>query len=166
MACNWWFPFQHVTNKWLIQAATIDRGLQLSISAKAMGIWQALLSFHHSTKHAYPVPHFKPIWSRCQSGSLLHPFVFCTIAGCVLYLSITTEKTSEGKDFHSRKYSVIGCINRMIDMSEVYLTKFLARLSDARRKSRVHISARAMRISRQVLLVKQCTPSVIGTVNF
>ncbi len=42
MARNWWFPSRHVKHVCSIQTVKVDSGLQLSISAKTMGILQAI----------------------------------------------------------------------------------------------------------------------------
>ncbi len=49
-------------------------------------------------KTCFPAPLLQPSCSRCQSRSLLKPFVFCAQ---VLKLSLTTEKMSKLGDYRS-----------------------------------------------------------------
>ncbi len=66
-------------------------------------IQQALLSFHHSTKHKLPTPLLHLSLTRCQSGSLLLPLTseFCTIAAHVPYRSLFTNNTGKEGDCKS-----------------------------------------------------------------
>ncbi len=76
------------------RGATIYSSVQLRISAKVVGA--ASLLKHPSKYKTCP---FAPLLlSRCQSRCLLWllTYVFCAISGCVLKLSLITEKTKGG----------------------------------------------------------------------
>ncbi len=79
MARNWWFPSRHVKQKCCIPTATVDSSLQLSISAKTVGIRQAISSFHHSTKN------FPSLFPTAMLVKMSIRVVALAFVLCVLY---------------------------------------------------------------------------------
>ncbi len=85
-----------------ISAAIIDNSLQLTISAKAVGIASLQACFTvQNYETCTPTPALQLSWSRCRSGSLLLPLtsVFYSSRALVLRLSLATEKTNKDGDF-------------------------------------------------------------------
>jgi hypothetical protein len=75
-------------------------------------VWQALLSFQHSAKHALPHLSFSESGQDGNQGSTLAFRSLCS----VLYRSLTTKKKRKGIGRQSREYSVFGLTIRYISI--------------------------------------------------